>query len=110
MRRKRTRAMKESDFVFLEQIQNAVVILPDHRILAIEHFGQIATQAFDFDAMLAEMPASLLVMLGRLHQCLGGDAADIGEGAATRRLTLLVAPGVYSRPGPTNFRGANPVP
>jgi len=84
--------VKERDLVLLEQVQNPVVVLLDHAILATQHPGQVETEALDFNAMRGKVMAGLLVMLRRLQQRLGGNAANIGAGSARCRPAVLVLP------------------
>ena len=67
-RRKGSTAMEEADFVFLEQKQNAIVVLLDHRVLATDHLADIKTQAGHANAVLAKMVGRLFEMFGRLQQ------------------------------------------
>ena len=60
--------VKEADFVFLEQKQDAVVVLLDDRVLAAHHLGHIHTQTGHANAVIAEMVRRLLVMFRRLQQ------------------------------------------
>ena len=55
--------MKESDLVLFEQIQNAIVVLLDHRVFAANHLGHVQAQAFDLNAMVGKVMPRLLVML-----------------------------------------------
>src|SRR5690606_10684048 len=85
-------AMEERNLVFLEQIKDAVIILLDDAILALEHLRQIQRQARHTDAMLGKGMPGMFVVLGRLQQCLGRNAADVGAGAARRRAALFILP------------------
>src|SRR5690606_30826320 len=51
-------------------------------------------QAFDFDTMVGEMMFGLLVVFGRLQQCLGRNAAHIGASTTRSRLAFGIGPGV----------------
>ena len=57
-----------------------------------QHLGQVQAQALDLDAVVGEVLAGVLVVLGRLQQRLGGNAADVGAGAAQGRAALGVLP------------------
>ena len=84
--------VEEGHLVLLEQVQDAIVVLLDHGILATQHLFQVQTQALDFDAMLGEAVAGVFVVLGRLQQRLGGDATNVGAGTTRCRAALLVLP------------------
>jgi hypothetical protein len=84
--------MEEGDLVLLEQIEDAVVVLLDHGVLAAEHLRQIEAQLADADAVIGEMLAGVLVVLARLQQRLRRNAADVGAGAAEGGAALLVLP------------------
>ena len=55
--------MEEADLVFLKQLQDAVVVLFDHRILARNHLRHIHAQPFDADAMVSKVMTCLLEVL-----------------------------------------------
>ena len=59
-------------------------------VLALEHLREVELQALHLDAVLGEVVAGLLEVLGGLQQRLGRDAADVGAGAAERRLAVGV--------------------
>ena len=61
-------AVKKRDFVFLEQIQNAVIVLFDDFVLALEHLRDVHAQAAHFDAVIGERVCSVIVVLRRLQQ------------------------------------------
>ena len=54
-RRKCTTSMEKSNFVFLEQIQNAFVVLLDHRVFAGKHLRDIHGHAGGADAVVCKM-------------------------------------------------------
>ena len=81
-------AMKKRDFVFLEQIQNAVVVLLDDFILALEHLRNVHAQASYFDAVIRKCMRRVIVVLRRLQQRLGRNAADVGTRATRRRFAV----------------------
>jgi hypothetical protein len=60
----RSAAVKESHLVLLEKEQDSLVVLPDHLRLAPEHPVHLQPQALHLDAVLGEMLAGLLVVLG----------------------------------------------
>ena len=62
--------MEEGDFVFLEQKQDAIVVLLDHRVLAAHHLADIKTQSGHANAVIAEMVRRMLVVFRRLQQSL----------------------------------------
>src|SRR5690606_26147432 len=64
LRNEGTRAVKESYLVFLEQIQNAVIVLLYDGVFAAHQSVELQADAFDFDAMLGKMMVGLLKMLG----------------------------------------------
>src|SRR5512147_99724 len=80
----RTAAVEERDLVLLEQVQDAVVVLLDHAVLAGKHLRQVETQALDLDTVGSKVVAGLLVVFRRLQQRLGRNAADIRAGPARR--------------------------
>ena len=100
-------AMKERDLVLLEQVQDAVVVLLDHGILAANHLGHVHLQVFEADAMLAKVLDRVLVVLGRLQQRLAWDAAHVGAGSAGRGAARGVAPLVDTGYVKTQLRRAN---
>ena len=85
-------AVEKRDLVLFEQVHNAVVVLFDDGILAAQHFRQIQTQASDLDTVLGKVVAGMVVMLGRLEQSLGRNAANVGAGATQCGATLGVFP------------------
>lgn len=90
----RALAVEIRDLVLLEQVQDAVVVLLDHRVLAADQRVQLEADALDFDAVLGEVVVGLFVVLGRLQQRLGRNAAHVGAGAAGSGAALAVLPGV----------------
>ena len=58
--------MEKVDLVFLEQVQNAVVVLPNDRILSLDHLWQVQAQAFDVDPVVREVVAGVVKMFRRL--------------------------------------------
>ena len=61
--RKRTLTVKKRDFVFLQQIQNAVVVLLHHLVFALEHLTHIHAQAADLDAVIGKGMRCVIVVL-----------------------------------------------
>ena len=103
----RALAVEERDLVLLEQVQDAVVVLLDHRVLAADQRVELQADALDFDAVLGEVVVGLLVVFGRLQQRLGRDAADVGAGAAGSRAALAILPGVDAGDRHAELRGAD---
>ena len=89
---KRTTAMEERDFVFLEQIQNTIVVLLNHRVFAFEHLRHVHLHAGGCDAMLSEMVVGLVKMFRRLQQGFRRDAAHVGASATKCGATGVVLP------------------
>ena len=85
-------AVEERDLVFLEQENDAVVILLHDLVLAAQHFAQIERQAVYLDAVVGEGMARVIVVFRRLQQRLGRDAADIRTGAPQRWLAIGALP------------------
>ena len=85
-------SMEERDFVFLEQIQNAIVVLLDYRVFAGQHLRDIHGHAGGANAVVGKMVQRVVEVFAGLQQGLGGNASDIGAGAAGRRATLGVFP------------------
>ena len=100
-------AVEEGDLVLLEQVQDAVVVLLDDGVLALEHLAQIQLQAGDVDAVLGEAVARVFKMLGRLQQRFRRDAADVGAGTARRGAALGVRPLVDASDGKAQLRCAD---
>src|SRR5690606_35591658 len=86
--------MEERDLVLLEQVEDAVVVLLDDGFLASKELVDVHAQALDRNAMLAEMLAGVLEMLGRLQQGFRRNAADVGAGTARCGAALGIAPGI----------------
>src|SRR6185503_8866870 len=105
--RERPFAMKERDLVLLEQIDDAVVVLLDHGVLARQQLLQIELQVADLNAMVSEVVPRMLVVLARLQQRLAGDTADVGAGATRSRPALLVLPVVDASGVHSELRCAN---
>jgi hypothetical protein len=61
-------AMEERDFVLLEQVQDAVVILCDDAVLARQHLRDIDRQSLDLDAVVGKRMPGVLEILRRLQQ------------------------------------------
>ena len=89
--------MKKSDFVFLEQIQDAVVILLDDGVLARAHFGNIHRRAFHGNTVLSEVMQRVVVMLRRLQQRLRRNTTDVSTCSTRCRLARCVLPFVDTR-------------
>ena len=90
-------AVEERDLVLLEEIEDAVVVLFDDLVLALQHLRDVDRQALDPDAVLRELVAGVLVVLRRLQQRLGRNAADVGARAARRGLAVRGLPFVDAR-------------
>src|SRR5581483_908246 len=84
--------MEKLDLVLAEKEGDAVVARLHHALLALVHLREVELEALHLDAVLGELVAGLLVILRGLQQRLGRDAADIGAGAAERRLAICAAP------------------
>ncbi len=100
-------AVEKRDLVLLEQVQDAVVVLLDHRVFAAQHLAHVDLDRAGADAVLAKVQPRVLKMLGRLQQRLGRDAADVGAGAARGGATVGVAPGVDARHLEAELGGAD---
>ena len=88
----RATAMEEADLVLLEQVQDAVVVLLHHGVLAADHGGHVHGHLAGADAVLGKVLGGMLEVLGRLQQRLGGNAAHVGAGAARSGAALVVLP------------------
>jgi hypothetical protein len=97
----------EGDLVLLEQIQDAVVVLADHFVLAREHPRHVDRKTIDVDAVLGESVAGVLEILGRLQQRLGRNASDIGAGSAGSGLAVRHRPVVDARGPEAELRRAD---
>ena len=86
------RSMEKLHLVFLEQVDDASVVLFDHLVLAGDHGGNIHLERAGADAVLGKMHVRVLEVFGALQQGLGWNAAHIGTGAAWSRPALRVAP------------------
>src|SRR5207249_4125435 len=73
----RSASMEKRDLVLLEQIQDAVVVLPDDLVLAREHLRNIDRKALNLDAVIAKRVMRVLEVLRRLEQRLRWNAADV---------------------------------
>ena len=60
---KRSAAMQEGHFVLFKQIQNAFVVLLDHRVFAANHALHIQRNAFDVNAVVCKVVVGLFKML-----------------------------------------------
>jgi CBS domain-containing protein len=85
-------AMEKSDLVFLEQVQDAIVVLLDHIVLTGQHLGHVHLHVFDADAVICKMVVGMVEMLRRLQQCFRRNTAHIGAGAAGRRAAGCIFP------------------
>ena len=94
---KRATTMKKADLVFLEQVQDAVVVLLDDTVLARDHLRHVHAHVGDGDAVLGEVVIGLVKMFGRLQQRLARNAADVGASAARRWAARAVLPLVDTR-------------
>src|SRR3954469_1631628 len=83
---------QELDLVLAEEIGDAVVARFHRLVLALEHLREVEVEPFHLDAVVGKLVAGLLVVLGGLQQRLRRDAADVGAGAAERRLAVRAAP------------------
>jgi hypothetical protein len=61
-------------------------------VLARQHLGHVDPGVVGRDAVLGEVVVQVLEVLAGLQQGLGGDAADVGAGAARGRTALVVLP------------------
>ncbi len=99
--------MEERDLVLLEEVQDAVVVLLHHAVLAGDHLGHVHAHVLDLDAMVGEVVVGLVEMLGRLQQRLGGNAAHVGAGAARCGAALAVLPLVDAGHVKAQLRGTD---
>ena len=95
--RERAAAVEERHLVLLEEVQDAVVVLLDHGVLAPEHLGHVDAQVVEADAVIGKGVTRVLEVLARLQQRLRRDAPDVGAGAARSRAALVVFPLVDAR-------------
>ena len=66
---RRTRLAREkSDLVFLEQVQDAVVVLLDHAVLAGVHLGNIHLYVFGANAVFCKVVIGVVKVFARLQQ------------------------------------------
>ena len=84
--------MEKRDLVFLEQIQNAVVILFDYSVFACQHFGHIDAHALHINAMFGKVVVGLVKVFRRLQQSFAGNAAHVGASTTRCRATLVIFP------------------
>ena len=103
----RASTVEEGDLVLLEQVQDAVVVLLHHRILAAQHLGHVDGQVLQADAVIGKAVLGMLEVLAGLQQRLRWNAADIGAGAAGRGAALVVLPLVDARCAEAELRGAD---
>ena len=101
------RSMEKLHLVFLEQVDDASVVLFDHLVLAGDHGGNIHLERAGADAVLGKMLVRVLEVFGALQQGLGWNAAHIGTGAAWSRPALRVAPVVDASHFLAQLRGAD---
>jgi hypothetical protein len=100
-------AVEEADLVLLEQVEDAVVVLLHDEVLARQHLGHVDPGVVGRDAVLGEVVVQVLEVLAGLQQGLGGDATDIGAGAARGRTAGGVLPLVDAGDVHTELRGAD---
>ena len=93
--------LRPRDLVLPEQELDALRVLPDDVVLALEHRREIERQLPDADAVRGRRVRRELVVLGRREQRLGRNAADV-DARAAERLVHLDADGVQAE-----LRGAN---
>ena len=56
--------VKKTDFVFLEEIKNAIIILFDDGVFTAEHLRKIELETLDLDTVLGKAMTRMLEMLG----------------------------------------------
>ena len=54
--------MEKLNFVLLEQVQDAIVVLLDDGILAPDHLGNVQAQTLESDAVIGEVVCRLFVI------------------------------------------------
>src|SRR6267142_4913848 len=91
-RDERTCTVKKRYLVLLEQVQDAIVVLLDDGVLARKQAREIEAYRAQFDAVIGEVMARVLVIFRRLQQRLRRDAADVGASAAKRGCALGILP------------------
>ena len=78
-------ALDDVDLVLLHQELDALGVLGDDLVLAVDHQGEIEARVLAvnalFDGVLETLPN-----VGRVEERLGGDAADVQAGAAQLRV------------------------
>ena len=99
--------MEKRHLVLLEQVEDALVVLLDHFVLAAQHPGHVHRHLTGADAMLGKMLPGMVEMFARLQQGLRRDAADIGASATWRRATRSVLPLVDAGHRETQLRRAD---
>ena len=90
--RERAAPVEELDLVLLEEIEDAVIVLLHNGSLARHHLRHVDREVRQADAVIGEMVAGVLEVLGGLQERLRRDAADVGAGAARGRAALVVLP------------------
>src|SRR5690606_3680399 len=103
----RTLAMEERNLVLLEQVKDSFVVLLDDGILATDEGVKLEAETLDLDTMLGKVFAGLFVMLGRLQQSFGRDAAHVGAGASRSGFAGAGRPGVDAGDRHAKLGGAN---
>jgi hypothetical protein len=99
--------VEELDLVLLEEVEDAVVARLHHLVLALEHLREVELEALHLHAVVGELVPGLLVVLRGLQQRLRRNAADVGAGAAERRLAVGAAPLVDARGFQSQLRCAD---
>ena len=100
-------AVKEGNLVFLQQVQDAIVVLLYDGGLAGVHLADVHGQVGQANAVVGKVMTRLLEIFARLEQRLRRNAADVGAGAARRRATLFIFPVVDAGCGETQLRSPN---
>ena len=103
----RTLAVEEGDLVGLEQLGDAAGELFHHAVLAFDHGRHVDRCALDGDAVLGELVLDVVVVLARIQQRLGRDAAHVQAGAAGGGLAVLAEGGVHAGRFQAELRGAD---
>src|SRR4029077_2333087 len=67
---------------------DSIVARLHHLVLALEHLDEVELEALHAHSVLRETVSGLLEIFRRLQQRLEGNPADIGAGAAKRRLSV----------------------
>jgi hypothetical protein len=76
------------DLVLLHQEVDAACGLIDHVLLAFDHLADVDLGGGDVDAVLLEVVQGVVVVLRRVEECLGRDAAHIEAGATEHGIAL----------------------